>query len=459
MQEPHQRECALAIRALALAAHPGGPLPAAALHELAERIHTCCGHTRLKSARLARGWSIPDVLARLAELADDAGLPARGTDERRWRRWEQGERPDDDYRDRLARLFATGPVQLGFATDYTPHTPGGGPTDRRDVLRLGSALPGLLLPGTAGHAWELTRRAEETDVGASTLDQVRQAIELYGTRYPLYSADELAHAASGDRSRVADLLQLRTTLKQRRELYVAAAWLSIVLAWAAHDRGDVRAALAWAADARHHGDQADHDETVAWAWDVEATVWLYEDRPAEALRAAEHGAARAPAGSAARARLAGQVARARAGLGDGAAAETLQVLRGQAEQLPVHATGLFSADAARVWSVAATCSLWLGDPGQARAFAAQALDVYSRDPRLAPSRHAITSLDLALACARLGDADQAVAYGLDALATPRPVAAIAARSATLGAVLERSYPGATAVAQFQQRRLQVAGPA
>ncbi|WP_433372773.1 hypothetical protein [Streptosporangium sp. CA-115845] len=241
------------------------------------------------------------------------------------------------------------------------------------------------------------------------------------------------------------------TLRQRRELYVAAAWLSLVLAWTAHDRGNVRVALAYAADARHHAGEADHDETAAWAWDVEATTWLYDDQPHAALRAAQSGAGRAPAGSAAQTRLTGQLARTHARLGHEApASDALEALRDQAEWHAPHATGLFSADAVRVWSVAATSSLWLGRDGQARDFAGQAMEVYERAPQVPPTRRAITALDLGVACARLGDPEQAVAHGLSAISTPRYAAAIVARSHDLGATLERAYPKAAVAARFRQ---------
>ncbi|MGV9775080.1 hypothetical protein [Streptosporangium sp. NPDC003464] len=241
------------------------------------------------------------------------------------------------------------------------------------------------------------------------------------------------------------------TLKQRRELYVAAAWLSLVLAWAAHDRGQVRAALAYAADARHHADEADHPEAAAWAWDVEATTWLYDEQPDQALHAAQQGSALAPAGSAAQTRLTGQLARAHARLGHTApASEALELLRGQAERHAPHAPGLWSADAVRVWSVAATSSLWLGKNEQARVFASQAMEIYTQDLRISPTRQAITALDLGMACARLGDVEEAVAHGLEAISTPRYASAIVARSSSLGGTLARCYPNTRVVTQFRQ---------
>lgn len=453
MPTSHDMRCTNAIRARALAAYGDG-FSSQVFHDLAQEIHVCCGHSRLKSARLARGWTVSEAVAQLITVAEAAELPLRGVDERAWRRWEKGNRPDDDYQDRLGRLFETGPVQLGFGTDYTPHPSGGDRTNRRDALRLGAAalvVPGLLITSAESEARELTRRSEQTDLGPSSLEHLHRAIGDYGTDYSRYDAAELWQAALTDRRHVAELLQLRMTLKQRRELYVAAAWLSLILAWTAHDRGDVRAALAYAADARHHASEADHNETAAWAWDVEATTWLYGDRPYEALRAAQRGAGQAPAGSAAQTRLTGQLARTHARLGHVVpASEALEALRGQAGRHSPHANGLFSADAVRVWSIAATSSLWLGHDGQARDFAKQAMEVYEQAPQVSPTRRAITALDLGVACARLGDPEQAVAHGLSAISAPRYAAAIVTRSHDLGATLERAYPNAAVVARFRQ---------
>jgi hypothetical protein len=78
------------------------------------------------------------------------------------------------------------------------------------------------------------------------------------------------------------------------------------------------------------------------------------------------------------------------------------------------------------------------------------MGVYERDLGISPTRRAITMLDLGIACARLGDPEQAVAHGMDAISTPRYSSAIMARSSSLGVTLERIYPKATAVLEFRQ---------
>ncbi|MEV6158476.1 helix-turn-helix transcriptional regulator [Nonomuraea sp. NPDC052129] len=360
---------------------------------------------------------------------------------------------EDFVRRAEAALSAAGELWRSWQDAPGRQLSGGDRTNRRDALRLGTALvAGGLLARAEDEAWELTRRSEQTDLGAASLARLREAVSGYGRDYARYSAGELWQDARRDRHHVAQLLEGRMTLRQRRELYVTAAWLSLVIAWAAHDRGDVRAALAYASDARHHADQADHAEAVAWSWDVAATTWLYEEQPDQALRAAQHGMAAAPANSAAQVRLTGQLARAHARLGHTTPAdEALGRLRRQAERYPAHAAGLFTADAVRALSAAATSSLWLGHYEQARMFGAQAMEVYEQDPTASPTRRAITALDLGIACARLGDPEEAVAHGLIALTTSRQAVAIATRSSALCQILEHADPNSAVIAQLRQR--------
>lgn len=447
-QWPHARQCAERHRLRAS--------PADLIHSTAERIHECCGHGRLKAFRLACGWTVLEAIRELEEAC--AGRPERGISERSWRKWEAGALPDADYQDRLSLLFSANPVLLGFAPDYSSNatTPGGDPTNRRDALRLAAAA--IITPAITGalneesEARELTRRSEETDLGEVTFDQLGERISDYSGNYARLPAGELWERALADRRTVARLLERRTTLRQRRELYVSAAWLSAILAWAAHDRGGQRTAVAYAVDAWRHADEADHPEAAAWAKDVQATIYLYDDRPDDALAAALAGAAKAPAHTTATSRLDAQVARINARLGrrDDFAARLPQ-LRGHLDNLPAHVAGLFATDAAHIRSCTATSSLWLDQPDTARAYAEQAVELYeSAPPGTAPSRYAIARLDLGIAHARLGDADRAVALGCEALDTPRLAAAILERGNDLDRALRRHASGSDTAREFHE---------
>ncbi|MEN3537870.1 hypothetical protein AAH991_22340 [Microbispora sp. ZYX-F-249] len=151
-------------------------------------------------------------------------------------------------------------------------------------------------------------------------------------------------------------------------------------------------------------------------------------------------------------RLTGQLARVHARLGHAdAATEILQVLLKQAEREPVHAAGLFTCDAARVLSISATAYLSLDQHEQARRTAQEAVTVYQQAPPWSsPTRQAITRIDLAVACARLGDPDRSVAEGLTALTATRYAAAIVTRARDLQKKLKRAYPSAAVVGNLRR---------
>lgn len=117
------------LRTLALADH-GEPLPLPVLDEIAETLHTCCGHSRLKSARLARGWSVPRAVDELTAAGAAAELSERGIDERRWRRWEAGLQRRAEPRSHRDRRFPPGVGRTAVAlalTDSNQHAPESAP--------------------------------------------------------------------------------------------------------------------------------------------------------------------------------------------------------------------------------------------------------------------------------------------------------------------------------------------
>jgi hypothetical protein len=135
-QPAHEQTCAVRIRARELAnagepAHPDIGL----LHHIAQVIQDHCGHPPLKAHRLAWGWTVKGAVAAFHTMSEREKLSTRGLVERSWQGWEAGTyRPDDDYLDRLSRLFHTNIIKLGYATD---HTPGREPIKRADREPIG----------------------------------------------------------------------------------------------------------------------------------------------------------------------------------------------------------------------------------------------------------------------------------------------------------------------------------
>jgi hypothetical protein len=81
------------------------------------------------------------------------------------------------------------------------------------------------------------------------------------------------------RRQVEDLIAGRHTLREGRELYRHAGWLSVILAWLSHDLGDPVTAQVHCLDAWEHGWQAEDYEICAWVMDARNTIAMYSNQP------------------------------------------------------------------------------------------------------------------------------------------------------------------------------------
>jgi hypothetical protein len=153
-------------------------------------------------------------------------------------------------------------------------------------------------------------------------------------------------------------------------------------------------------------------------------------------------------------RVACQLTRAHARLGDADRfKESLLDTRRRLADLPSLGSGLFSADAGRIASYAATSSIWLGEPKDAVGYANDALAFYAGtggDER-APTREAISRLDLGLALICLRTPDRATAEAVRALNTERVTGSVLARAGELETALQRHYPSLPATRDFRER--------
>jgi transcriptional regulator with XRE-family HTH domain len=333
---------------------------------------------------------------------------------------------------------------------------------RRDALRLGiaaSASPEAIarvLDGAAAEAMEFTRLAGSTAVGRGTLDHLDSAIAGISDAYCTKPPAVVFPVARSYRSRVADLIAGPCTLREAQALYVCAAWLSELLAWLAHDLGHPGAAAAYAIDSWEHAEQAGHGELCAWATDAMSSVAMWAGRPQRAADAARRGMSAAPAGHPLAVRLRAQAARAHASLGQ---REECEQMFGEAldlyDRLPARAPMRFATDTGVLASYAmtayqASCYVWLGDYRQAEAHGRRALEAHEAAPEgsRAPTREAIARIDLAIALAGLGEADEAAALGAGALGSGRVVDSVRSRAGDLNAALTARYPAHAGAAGF-----------
>jgi len=494
----HTAACGHRIRERTLGQAGGpDPVPHDLVELIAKEIEAHCGHRRLKCFRLATAWTVVQAVQAAHDLVEQAGLRRVGLTERSWKDWEAGKAASPEYQDLLCRLFLTGPVQLGLAADYSPPADelcldqadgatlpaGESPADAGTGLEVAATkrrtavmLTGLtlaapevaaqILDQAAAEALEFTRQAEATSLGTGVLDHLELAVTDFNDAYSVKAPQKVFDAAMDYRRKVDQLLTARHTHQQGRELLAYAGWLSELLAWLAHDLGNPRAGLAFANDAFVHGQQAGHGELCAWAMDAAASINLYEHRPERALDAARRGLTQAPATHPLTVRLHAQAARASAATGD--AENFITSLRSAEDAhrfLPVRSPHRFGLDPLpladyALTSYPATAYIWLGQAEQARQHAEHALAIYEAAPAASrsPSREAIARIDLALAHAQLGDPDDAVAIGHQALNSDRVVDSVRNRAADLTGYLVRRYPAHGAARELRERLTVLSSP-
>jgi tetratricopeptide (TPR) repeat protein len=133
--------------------YPPDGVPAALVSQIAADIVARCGVTRLRAHRLARGWTIAEAVAAFHRMCRQENIKRRGLTERSWMEWESGGRPGWDYQDLVSRLLQASPVQLGWATDYSP----AGAPGSRGITAMPAASGTATLQRAAGA--DVRRRA------------------------------------------------------------------------------------------------------------------------------------------------------------------------------------------------------------------------------------------------------------------------------------------------------------
>ncbi|WP_326742744.1 tetratricopeptide repeat protein [Streptomyces sp. NBC_01768] len=395
---------------------------------------------QLQQAAERSGLSYGQIARDLNELASRRGY-VLATDRGRVAHWVlDGEQPKAPVPDLLAELFTAyfelgrplAPEELGFRS--TRSVSGSGITP--DVVR------------------SYTRSARASDVQLGDVEDLELYVAQLSGTYSAHAPRELWEQAASVRARAAALLtQRRHTLREGRDLSHHAGMLSVVLAWIAHDLGEGEFVDAYCSDAWEQGQQAGALEIGAWAEDVRCTDALYDGRDLDALAAATRGLAVAPQGSRVALRLRTQLARVYAKMGqEGQFEEVMRRVRQDSERLPLHKAGLFSLDAAVVTSYAASSLVWLGRHDAARDSALEAIERYQEMPMSlgAPTRLAIARLDLALACASLGDPEAAISMAMAALAEGRSVQSVRSRARHVHYRLSLRYPAADGLPDLQK---------
>jgi hypothetical protein len=169
-------------------------------------------------------------------------------------------------------------------------------TKRRDFLKFAAVVPVVapeilsrVLADAATEAMAWTRHAGASMLGPTTFDHLEAVLARLDGAYGKEPAADLFRLARAYRAQVAEMIQGRHTLKEGRELYVYAAWLSRRLAWLAQDLGAPGTAEAYAIDCFGHADEAGHSELCAFAMDAASVIAEFDGRIDDAIAAARRG--------------------------------------------------------------------------------------------------------------------------------------------------------------------------
>ncbi|WP_405086408.1 hypothetical protein [Microbispora sp. NBC_01389] len=363
----------------------GDPPTTAVFHQIAEEIHLCCPRlSRFKCLRLSYGWTVEEAIERFHAMCDRERIKRRGLTERSWREWEAGARPDRDYTDLLCRLFETGPVQLGFARDYTPEEMRRPEPGQRGPWARGAAPD--LVTAAAREASEHAERAETSEVGDSVLERLRTQVIWLSRRYVWESPLPLFVEMRVLQEQARRALERRVHPAQAGELYFLAGTLCGLMANASMDMGrrmpaDTLARAAWT-----YGRIAGHQSLMGWARGMQASVALWDRRYEDAAGYAEAGLTHLPRGQGG-ARL--HMLRARAGAMLGWTREAEDDLlkaadareQGAGDELHDGFAGEFAFRPAKHAYYTAVAYLHLGRPDRAIDQARAALDLYAREDR------------------------------------------------------------------------------
>ncbi|HEX5492996.1 MAG TPA: hypothetical protein VFX70_00295 [Mycobacteriales bacterium] len=444
--EPHDARCAHELRGrlLAEAGHPIDP-PTRLRHRIADAITDHCGHSLLRSHRLAWGWSVREAVTAAHALCREQGRACALAD-RLWEKWEKGAHPGAYYQDLLARLFRTRPDRLGLAADYTDYTDDGAAPDStpRPLERTISMFPNQVSrnaneaheahesPAGSGESHrasragrgaenEITMSARESayyhsnlsDIGSADTDLLRDEVVRVAGLFA--NAPRLAVFARTRalRDHTFALLDRRLRAEEFADLYFLAGAACGMLAEITHNLGYQAEAMAHARTAFLCADQVGHSGLLAWILGEQSVIAYYDGRPAQAALLAQRGQMHDTTDSF-RAELPALEARATAMLGDTETAQrALARIEPAREQVEPHDLddlgGIFGCILPKQQFYTADTSLWIGDGAAAVADAEACIAGYQDGPEQARAHDNEASAHVTLAMAHVdsGDLDAA----------------------------------------------------
>lgn len=309
-------------------------------------------------------------------------------------------------------------------------------------------------------AIELIRRVEASDTGPKTLAAITDGIDRLCRAYTHTPPSQLLVGCRAYQGYLAQLLDGRATLAQRKELMNLAGWLSLLTATAYIDVGHDPAARSNIGAARTLSDETGDGALAGWIAETEGWKALTDGNYDQAITFCQAGLDVAPQGTSAQVQLLIQHARASAKVGD--AITTYRLLDEGAAALdrmaaPEHPEHHYVFDPRRLVAYSAGALVALADDDTlAEDYARRAVAQYDTGPGNGRWVHrlALARVDLALVLARAGQPSEAVHLGMQALGSWRVVASDIWLIGDLDQTLTGRYGDAAEVDDFHDSYLQ-----
>lgn len=297
--KPHPPRCGRLLRQQA-------PQQGWSTLQLVNEIHEHCGHSRLRSHRLAHGWTLDRAAQEITSCtgAEQPLSPSRVC------RWElDQDRPSTRYLDALCRVYRTSSVELGFGHDYgashtdqappatgqppaTVHAPSQEEDMRhRDVLTSTLLAAGALVSlGLVDHASKLRQAMDETLAGSSlsdaTIAHKETVANQYGRIYKTQPVQTFLSNILADFNEVQGLANRRLPSGQRHDLCAVVARMAGLVSMTMVNLGEYREAREWVHTARLAADEAGAPTLRAWVATRAAVAHLHFEDPDAAATAA-----------------------------------------------------------------------------------------------------------------------------------------------------------------------------
>jgi hypothetical protein len=277
--------------------------------QMAVAIHKNCDCSLLKAQRLARSWTLEEMVRQVVKTADLAGLPRPSLTTQRICHWEAGERPSPDYLDLLCRMFQTRPDRLGFGNDHTPAEdleppvtvvlppalnrpgrgmapvgrtgpdPGENEARRRTLLQASVGNRGVLSAPLLDAVDAIRRQGDEvfekTAITVGTLDRLEADADAHGTAYATTPPLTLLCDVVADYADVQEALAGRLPADFRQRLCRVAAQLAGLTALVFADVARASQARGWFHLGHQAADENGDRSLRAWMRAIEACEPLF----------------------------------------------------------------------------------------------------------------------------------------------------------------------------------------